>query len=244
MRSTTLTSALMLVLTGSVWAADEAAEKIRQQLSSVDSRLQVQSVEPSPLAGLYEVVLNTGETLYSDGEGTHLLAGQLFRVDGDKGLVNLTEQKRNEARRQAMASVDEADLVVYKPEGEVKATINVFTDVDCPYCRKLHEEVPALNRMGVQVNYLAFPRGGPQSRTFSRMEAIWCGNEQERRERMDEVKGGEQVAPEKCDNPVLEQYELGQKIGVTGTPALVLEDGTLLPGYVPATRLGQMLQLK
>lgn len=243
MRSTTLTSALMLVLTGSVWAADEAAEKIRQQLSSVDSRLQVQSVEPAPLAGLYEVVLTTGETLYSDGEGTHLLAGQLFRVDEEKGLVNLTEQKRNEARRLAMAGVNEADLVVFKPEGEVKATINVFTDVDCPYCRKLHEEVPALNKMGVQVNYLAFPRGGPQSHTFSRMESIWCGNEQERRERMDEVKGGEQIAPQDCDNPVLEQYELGQQVGVTGTPALVLEDGTLLPGYVPATRLQQMLQL-
>lgn len=243
MRSTTLTSALMLVLTGSVWAADEAAEKIRQQLNLVDSRLQVQSVQPAPMAGLYEVVLSSGETLYADGEGTHLLAGQLYRVDADQGLVNLTEQKRNEARRLAMAGVDEADMVVYRPAGEVKATVNVFTDVDCPYCRKLHDEVPALNRMGIQVNYLAFPRGGPQSKTFARMESIWCGDAEERRERMDDVKGGDSIKQESCDNPVPAQYELGQKVGVTGTPALVLEDGSLLPGYVPAARLQQILGL-
>ncbi|GAB0153147.1 DsbC family protein [Marinobacterium sp. BA1] len=243
MRSTTLTSALMLVLTGSVWAADEAAEKIRQQLNSVDSRLKVQSVEPAPMAGLYEVVLSSGETLYADSEGTHLLAGQLYRVDTEQGLVNLTEQKRNEARQLAMQGVEEADMVVYRPTGEIKATVNVFTDVDCPYCRKLHDEVPALNRMGVQVNYLAFPRGGPQSKTFSRMESIWCGNEQERRERMDEVKAGDSISQQECDNPVQAQYELGQKVGVTGTPALVLENGTLLPGYVPAARLQQMLEL-
>ena len=243
MRSTTLTSALMLVLTGSVWAADEAAEKIRQQLNSVDSRLKVQSVEPAPMAGLYEVVLSSGETLYADSEGTHLLAGQLYRVDTEQGLVNLTEQKRNEARQLAMQGVEETDMVVYRPTGEIKATVNVFTDVDCPYCRKLHDEVPALNRMGVQVNYLAFPRGGPQSKTFSRMESIWCGNEQERRERMDEVKAGDSISQQECDNPVQAQYELGQKVGVTGTPALVLENGTLLPGYVPAARLQQMLGL-
>jgi Protein-disulfide isomerase len=243
MRSTTLTSALMLVLTGSVWAADEAAEKIRQQLSRVDARLEVQSVEPAPMPGLYEVVLSSGETLYADGEGKHLLAGQLFRVDAEQGLVNLTEQKRNVARRLALQGVDETDMVVYKPAGEVKATINVFTDVDCPYCRKLHAEVPALNRMGVQVNYLAFPRGGPQSNTFARMESIWCGNAQERREQMDEAKRGGAIEPRSCDNPVRAQYELGQRLGVTGTPALVLEDGTLLPGYLPAARLQQMLKL-
>jgi len=243
MRSTTLASALMLVLAGSVWAADEAAENIRKQLSSVDSRLQVQSVEPASMPGLYEVVLSSGETLYADAKGSHLLAGQLYRVDSEQGLVNLTEQKRNEVRRVAMESVDEADLVVYKPAGEIKATINVFTDVDCPYCRKLHDEVPALNRMGVQVNYLAFPRGGPQSKTFSRMESIWCGDEQKRRDQMDKVKGGDSIKQQSCDNPVQAQYELGQKVGITGTPALVLEDGSLLPGYVPAARLQQMLGL-
>jgi thiol:disulfide interchange protein DsbC len=60
---------------------------------------------------------------------------------------------------------------------------------------------------------------------------------------MDEVKAGDSISQQECDNPVQAQYELGQKVGVTGTPALVLEDGTLLPGYVPAARLQQMLEL-
>ncbi|GAA0791260.1 DsbC family protein [Marinobacterium sediminicola] len=243
MRSTTLTSAMMLVLTGSVWAAESAEENIRQQLSQVDSRLQVQSVQPAPVAGLYEVMLSSGETLYADMKGEYLLAGQLFKVDQEQGLVNLTEQKRNLARLEAMQALDEADMVVYKPTGEVKATLHVFTDVDCPYCRKLHEEVPALNKMGVQVNYLAFPRGGPGSPAHLKMQTIWCGTEAQRRERMDAIKGGERLDNESCENPVLDQYVLGQTLGVTGTPALITDDGTLLPGYMPAARLQQILKL-
>ncbi|MBA4503413.1 DsbC family protein [Marinobacterium marinum] len=243
MRSTTLTSAMMLVLTGSVWAADSAEDNIRQQLNKVDSRLQLQSVEPAPIAGLYEVMLSSGETLYADMDGQYLLAGQLFKVDTEKGLVNLTEQKRNQARQAAVDGLDEADMVVYKPEGDVKASLYVFTDVDCPYCRKLHEEVPALNKMGVQVNYLAFPRGGPGSAAHKKMQTIWCGTEDSRRERMDSIKNGERLDEESCDNPVLDQYMLGQKLGVTGTPALITDDGTLLPGYMPAARLQQILEL-
>lgn len=243
MRSTTLTSAMMLVLTGSVWAADSAEENIRQKLGQVDSRLQVQSVEPAPVAGLYEVMLSSGETLYADMKGDHLLAGQLFKVDPEQGLVNLTEQKRNVARQAAIQTLDEADMVVYKPEGEVKATLHVFTDVDCPYCRKLHEEVPALNKMGVQVNYLAFPRGGPGSAAHKKMQTIWCATDEARRERMDQIKNGERLEDESCDNPVLDQFMLGQKLGITGTPALIMDDGTLLPGYMPAARLQQLMKL-
>ncbi|MBR9827817.1 MAG: DsbC family protein [Oceanospirillales bacterium] len=243
MRSTTLTSAMMLVLTGSVWAADTAEDNIRQQLGQVDSRLQVKSVEPAPVAGLYEVVLSSGETLYADMKGEYLLAGQLFRVDTEQGLVNLTEEKRNLARQSAIESLDAADMVVYAPQGEVKATLHVFTDVDCPYCHKLHEEVPALNKMGVQVNYLAFPRGGPGSAAHNKMQTIWCATDDERRARMDAAKSGERLSAETCDNPVLDQYMLGQKLGVTGTPALILDDGTLLPGYMPAARLQQILKL-
>ncbi|WP_417533489.1 DsbC family protein [Marinobacterium stanieri] len=242
MRSLTLTSALMLAMTGTAWAVDTAEEKIKQQLNQVDSRLKVESIEPAPLAGLYAVTLNSGETLYSDGQGQYLLAGQLYKVE-EQGLVNLTEEKRAEQRVVAMQALSEDDQVVYKPEGEVKATIHVFTDVDCPYCRKLHDEVPALNEMGVQVNYLAFPRGGQGSRAFTTMNSIWCGTAEERRERMDEAKSGGRVDVDDCETPVMEQFALGQKLGVTGTPALVLEDGRLLPGYVPAERLKQTLKL-
>ena len=243
MRSLTLTSALMLAMTSSAWAADTAEDNIKQQLSRVDSRFEVSSIEPAPMKGLYEVTLSSGEVLYADAKGEYILAGQLYQIDADKGLVNLTEAKRAQARAVAMQALSEEDMVVYRPDGAVQATVHVFTDVDCPYCRKLHEEVPALNEMGVQVNYLAFPRGGMGSRAYTTMTSIWCGDAEERRERMDEAKSGGRVDEEQCDSPVMEQFALGQKLGVTGTPALVLEDGRLLPGYVPAERLKQVLGL-
>ncbi|MEE3213969.1 MAG: thioredoxin fold domain-containing protein, partial [Pseudomonadota bacterium] len=121
-----------------------------------------------------------------------------------------------------------------------KATIHVFTDSTCPYCRKLHEEVPRLNELGIQVNYLAFPRGGMQSEGARQLTQVWCSDN--RSEAMTAAKEGEVPSDAaSCDNPVEQQYHLGLELGVQGTPAIVLPDGTMVPGYVPAERLAERL---
>jgi len=116
--------------------------------------------------------------------------------------------------------------------------------VDCPYCRKLHDEVPKLNEMGIQVNYLAFPRNGQGTKTYNTMVSIWCAKGAEaKREAMTEAKQGMSLDKADCNSPVMSQLALGQAVGVTGTPAMVFEDGSLVPGYVPAARLSKMLGL-
>jgi thiol:disulfide interchange protein DsbC len=130
-------------------------------------------------------------------------------------------------------------MVVYEAVGERKATLTVFTDVDCPYCRKLHAEVEALNDMGIAVRYLAFPRTGLNTETHIKMISTWCAPD--RLAMMTSAKRGGDVPKADCENPVASQYQLGREVGVTGTPALVLEDGTILPGYVPAATLGSYL---
>lgn len=232
-----------IFLSVAVWASD-AEETIRSQLNKADARIPVQSIEPAVLEGFYQVTLESGEILYAESTGRYLLVGHLYEIDDTQGLVNLTEQAQNRLRLDALAEVPEADIITYPAEGDRKAHLWVFTDVDCPYCRRMHEEIPALNKMGVEVSYLAFPRGGPNTATYNTMVSIWCGKDaQERNQRMDRVKAGKTVAQETCENPVVGQLVMGQKIGVTGTPALVLEDGTLLPGYLPAERLAPMLGL-
>lgn len=231
-----------LLWTGMVWAVDQdVVQRITQNLQQVDTRIEVQSVKDAPMEGMFEVTLSTGDVLYSNAQGEYFLIGQLYRFSKDQGFVNLTEQQRKTSRRELMAQVADEDTVVFAPKGEVKATIDVFTDVDCPYCRKLHQEVPKLNEMGVKVRYLAFPRKGEGSPTFNQMVSIWCAEGEARQSALTDVKAGAKLPAATCDNPVQAQYHLGQDVGVTGTPATVLEDGTLVPGYMPAANMAKIL---
>lgn len=241
-----LSALLVLGFSGALQAAEADAgvtEVITRQLMKVDARIPVESVKAAQMPGMYEVVLGTGEVLYADPQGEYFMLGQLYKLSDDKGFENLTEERLNAQRVALMAAVEAKDLISFKPAGETKATIAVFTDVDCPYCRKLHAEVPKLNEMGIQVDYLAFPRGGERSAAFTKMQSVWCSAPDKRGENLTKVKNGESIEEQVCDSPVMEQFALGQKVGVTGTPALVFEDGSLVPGYMPAARLAQMLGL-
>lgn len=235
---------LGLSLMGLQAAAESTDELIKQNLQKIDSRIAVKSITAGPVAGMNEVELGSGEVIYADSKGEYFLIGQLFRFSDKDGFVNLTEEKTKIKRVEQLAMVPEQDKIVFAPKGEVKATLTIFTDVDCPYCRKLHEEVPKLNEMGVQVDYLAFPRNGMNSKTYQTMVSIWCaGSAEAMQSAMTTAKTGGALEEKTCDNPVLGQLALGQMMGVSGTPAMVLEDGTLVPGYVPAERLGKMLDL-
>jgi len=238
-----LAAVLLVSLIGNTAMAvtDDVRDLLVKQLQKVDSRLLVKSIENSALPGLYEVVLEGGDFLYMDQTGKHFVVGHLYEIDDAEGLVNLTEKAQDSMRVEVLSQIPVSEQIIYPAEGERKATILVFTDVDCAYCRRLHLEVPELNAMGIQVNYLAFPRGGPNTATFNTMVSIWCGEGDERNELMDKVKGGLTISNKSCDNTVLDQFQLGQSVGVNGTPALVLENGALLPGYMPADRLAQVL---
>ncbi|UTW12188.1 DsbC family protein [Marinobacterium rhizophilum] len=243
-----LIAAALLIINGSGLAdagsgAGVAENLIAEQLQKMDTAIQITSIEPSAMPGLYEVMLASGGLLYADPGGQFFVQGQLYRADGDKGMVNLTEKRLNARRLALFSAVDAADMIVFKPDGEVKARVTVFTDVDCPYCRKLHQEVPKLNALGIEVDYLAFPRGGERSAAFAKMQSLWCAAPEQRQTGMTKLKNGEAIASLSCESPVLEQFELGKKVGVTGTPALLFPDGQLVPGYVPAARLAAMLGL-
>ena len=129
-------------------------------------------------------------------------------------------------------------MIVFAPK-VVKHTVTVFTDIDCPYCRRLHKEVPAMNELGIKVRYLAFPRAGVHSPSFKEAVSVWCAKNPA--QALTDAKAGKKVPEVTCDNPVLQHMALGEQVGVTGTPAMVLEDGRMLPGYIPATRLAQLL---
>lgn len=219
--------------------ADPAEKQIRQALKTLDSEIAIQSISSTPAPGVYQVELewNQGKQfLYVMENGKYLLQGYLYKVDGGEA-ENLTEKALNTSVRKEMAKVPVGETVLFSPAAP-KATITVFTDTDCPYCQHLHKEVPELNRQGVAVRYLAYPRAGINSETAKTLESIWCAND--RPTALTRAKAGETIAKKSCASPVAKQYELGMRIGIRGTPAIVLEDGQIIPGYRPAAILSKL----
>ncbi len=220
--------------------AGDVEDSIAKRLSDAVPGLQVSSVRQSEAEGLYEVQSNNGDTIYITADGQYLLTGDLLKITSN-GIANVTEEARAGQRKQMMADFGTDGVIRFPAKGKEKAVIDVFTDIDCPYCRKLHAEVPKLNSYGITVNYYAFPRSGPGTPSFRKYESVWCSDDSQAA--MTAAKDGESVKPETCDNPVLEQYRLGGRVGVTGTPAIVLEDGHMVRGYVPADSLAKGLGL-
>ncbi|MFK5968774.1 MAG: DsbC family protein [Candidatus Marithrix sp.] len=185
----------------------------------------------TPIPGVYEAMIGS-EIVYVSSDGNYLIMGEIRDLKTGK---NIADSKFSKLRLKALNSLNVRDMVVFAPENGTKHVVYIFTDVDCPYCSKIHNEVPALNKAGIEVRYLAFPRAGIGSGTYNDMVSVWCAKD--RQQAMTDAKAGIEIEKAECNNPVADQYNLGQSIGISGTPALILSDGELIPGYLPAQRL-------
>lgn len=209
-------------------------DSIRQSISKTFPELDVTSVKKSPVNGLYEVLLGP-DLVYASPDGRYIIQGDVIDL---KQKRNLSELKRAGLRQQLLADIPENEYIEYSPVNP-KHTVYVFTDIDCGYCRKLHKDMKTLNKSGIAVRYLAFPRSGTGSKTARQMEAVWCSTNPVKA--MNEAKQGMRVADKTCPNPVSRQFRLGQEMGVRGTPAIYTEQGQSLSGYLPPDKLLQAL---
>lgn len=211
-------------------AADEGETKAREALQRFLPGVEADSIRPSGIPGLYEASFGT-RVLYVTGDGKYAVFGDIVATTDRK---NLTEARRGELINKLMANLPEKEMIVIAP-AQTKRTVTVFTDVDCPYCAKFHRDVPALNEAGVKVRYLLFPRTGVGSESYHKAVSVWCASD--RVKMVGIAKAGGKVEPKKCDNPVEKHMELGAEVGIQGTPAIILDNGKMLPGYVPPPQL-------
>jgi thiol:disulfide interchange protein DsbC len=202
-----------------------ATAAIRAALAKKFPDMPVDDVRPTPMKDVYEVTMGS-DLAYVSGDGAYLIAGDMYEI-GTR--TNLTEAGRQKSRVQALAKLDEREMIVFKP-AKVKHTITVFTDVECGYCRKLHGEIAQLNEKGVQVRYLAYPRAGPGTDDWAKMEAVWCSTD--RKKAITDAKAGREVKAQQCATPVAKQFKLGEQLGVRGTPAIFTSNGDYIGGYL------------
>lgn len=195
------------------------------------------SISPSPISGLNEVVTERGVVYVSD-DGNYFLAGDLYQNDGAQP-VNLTRQKMAKINKVKLQGMED-EMIIF-PAKDEKYVVTVFTDTSCGYCRKLHSEMQSYNDAGITIRYLAFPRGGERSANFAEMSAVW-GAKDPVKAMNDAKKGGFDFKNAAMrEDLVRKHYALGVAMGVNGTPAIVLEDGTMLAGYQPAATLRKIL---
>ncbi len=205
--------------------------------AEIARRLEVklEDVRPSPVAGLYEV-RSGAEVGYVSLDGGFYLDGDIFDM---KSKENLTEHSRQTGRLNLLAGVADADAIVFAPRGPVRYSLTVFTDVDCAYCRRFHQDMDELNRLGIRVRYLMYPRSGPDTESWRKAEAVWCSAD--RRDALTRAKRGEVIKAPACKTPVAEQYALGRELGIRGTPGMFTDKGEYIAGYLPAAQLAEHL---
>ena len=243
-----MTMCARILWLGILGACASIASSADQPAPTVDPRIELAKKIPgttpdelhaSPIPGMWEVVRGT-DIAYVTSDGKYAISGDLYDLAKND---NLTEVRRKDIRMKLLATVPESDMLIFSPR-DPKYPVTVFTDVDCAYCRKLHSQIAEYNRLGVRVRYMFYPRSGPNTDSWTKAEQVWCSTN--RNDALTRAKLGEELkSPKSCGNsPVGRDYAMGQQFDIRGTPAIVMNNGEMLGGYVSPMQLVQHLQGK
>ncbi|MGP5345362.1 DsbC family protein [Psychrobacter celer] len=221
--------------TKTVSAESDAAvvSALQENLKASGIEETILSAVPTDMDGIYWATAEGLPSFFTDKSGKHIIQGQIIAV-GDGAPVDISAALVANTAQKTLQAVDKDELIIYPAKGETKAVVYSFTDADCPYCTKLHEEMADINARGIEVRYLAWPRS---QASVPKMEAIWCS--QDRHAAMNQAKMGANVQAPSCENPVAAHMALGARLGVRGTPAIFTESGQQIGGYLPAEQLAQ-----
>ncbi|MDG2375142.1 MAG: thioredoxin fold domain-containing protein [Woeseiaceae bacterium] len=241
MKSVLLRNSILALAVSALWStavvADDTAEyqHVRETVASMFSGIDEDDIFPSDVDGWYTI--RKGAIIaYISGDGRYLLQGDLIDLADQ---VNLSEKDRNDARVKMMSSVSEDSVITFTPD-TVRHTVSIFTDIDCTFCRRLHNQIDEYMDEGIEIRYFLYPRNGPASPSWAKAEQVWCSSN--RNQALTLAKQDESFDYRDCDSSIVSaHYSMGQDVGLRGTPAIVLEDGTLFSGYLPPKQLTEAI---
>lgn len=225
-----LLSWLFITVFSTTALADEAS--VALGLSAVIPNISKDNVSKTPITGLYQVLVGA-RVIYASEDGRYIIQGEMVDLVNRK---NMTEQALNTTRQRELAKIDEKSMIIFPAKNE-KHNITIFSDIDCGYCRKLHAQINDYTDAGITVRYLLFPRTGPETESYIKAVSVWCA--EDRNQALTDAKLNNKVVNKTCENPVDDHMALGQVFGVAGTPAIIADNGVMIPGFVPAKELIQ-----
>lgn len=211
-------------------AADAARDAAVKAISELAPQATIESVEAAPVAGFQQVLIS-GQVIYVSNDGRYILQGSLFDTVERR---DLTSERMDRERKLKLATLTPDRFISFTPD-KPKYHVTVFTDIDCGYCRQMHSHIDEYKALGIQVDYLFFPRAGMGSHSFDKAVSVWCADD--RNAAMTAAKAGQDPKPATCPNPVADDYQFGQQIGVDGTPAIYTDQGVKVGGYLPPEQL-------
>ncbi len=232
-----LLPAVVLLFAVPVSAQEVSAElqKVREVVSERFAEISPEEIFESQIPGWY-TIRKGAIVAYISADGRYLLQGDMIDLESN---ANLTEESRNDARVKMMSDVPNEQLIVFTPE-KVEATVSIFTDIDCTFCRRLHAQLDEYMAEGIEIRYFLYPRNGPTSPSWAKAENVWCADD--RNEALTLAKLDEDYPTRTCDASVVSShYLIGQDVGLRGTPAIILHDGSLFSGYLPPDQLKQAI---
>jgi len=233
---TTLAALIALIGAAPSVLAERDIQELKRALAERLPGANLDNLAPTPIEGLYELRVG-GRIVYVSDDGRYLLSGRLIDLETRE---DLTERVLAKERVSALADIPERKMIIFEPPGEVRHTLTTFTDIDCPYCRKMHSEMNQLNAYGIRVRYLLYPRAGIPSVSYDKAVSVWCAENQQ--EALTRAKRGLQPEERDCENPVREHMSIADRLGLTGTPFTITETGRVITGYMPAPALYDSLE--
>jgi len=211
-------------------AADVDYSNVEARIRALAPGATSIAISETPVDGLLMVQVG-GDIVYATADARYMVQGRLVDMET---MEDLTEGAKSEVRRELLATADAGSQITFAPSEPVY-DLTVFTDIDCGYCRKLHNQIDEYNQQGIAIHYMAFPRAGIGSHSYEKAVSVWCAGDP--RSALTKAKQGAEPDPAQCDNPIDEQYQLGRELGVTGTPSMLTAQGVMIPGYVPPEQL-------
>lgn len=218
-------------------ANNRLKETLSTNLKAAGINAKVTNIRPTEINSLYWVSLDGLPSVYTTSDGKYIIQGDVIRLDKNT-VHNVSDSLQSGDSKALLAKVNIKDTITFKPNGNTRAVVYVFTDASCPYCHKLHEEMDSITAKGIEVRYLAWPRA---QQFVPVMNAIWC-SENRAAAFGSAIKNLPVTAPQ-CQSPIMGQHALGQQIGVNGTPAIYSTDGKYLGGYMTADEIARKLGL-
>lgn len=220
----------------SSYPAGSPQARVRDVLMQLNPRIELDRIAPAPFPGFHQVIAG-GQVVYVSDDGRFLMQGELLDIANRK---DLNEAAMASLRAEVLRTIPAKDRITYGPAGGAKHSVVVLTDTECGYCRKFHNDMAEYNKRGIQVEYMAFPRAGLGSADYRTMVSVWCSSDPNKA--MTDAKNERPVPARTCKTPVDMQYRAGQRMGLTGTPMILTNDGQLIGGYVSPDQLLQRLQ--
>ncbi|WP_338560267.1 DsbC family protein [Acinetobacter sp. KS-LM10] len=212
-------------------AQQRLIKTLEKNFKTANINAKIIDIKPTELANIYWVNLEGMAPVYTTSDGQYIMQGDLLRL-GDKTIINVNDAFQSEISKKLLSELKVEDLIVYPAQGKTKHVVYIFTDISCPYCHKLHEHMAEINSKGIEVRYIAWPRG---DQFIPAMESVWCSKD--RKAAFAQGIAGVELPPASCKNPVRDQYQIGLNMGVNGTPAIYSMDGLYLGGYMTADEI-------